>query len=280
MKVETPPPTQNKKMTLDLKQILPPPMPKPQPKIVPPQKPTPPPTPPVVTPPPLPKPKPKPKPIVEPIKRKILNESKRIFAQKSKEENNATKPTPKKEKKVVKKVDKKIEKPKKIEKKIVKKELPKKVVKKRVVKKRVRSKDALANFLMGSPSPAYTPVSAPPSRAQKMINQLYGPEFKSFTPTQKKFIRNNLSLIQRITQNTLSVHGYPSVAVRTQQQGTNVVSFYLHPNGDISNLRLKTPIGYSALDQNTLDVIRIAYKKYPLPNKKTKIIFYVSYQLY
>lgn len=267
MKFDIPPPTQNKKMTLDLKQLLPPPIPKPQPKIVPPQKPTPP--PPVVTPPVIPKPTPK--PIAEPMKRKILNESKKIFAQKSKEENNATKPTPKSKEKIVKK--------KTVPKKPTKKS-PKRVVQKRVVKKRVRSKDPLANFLMGSPSPAYTPVSAPPSRTQQMINQLYGPEFKSFTPTQKKFIRNNLSQIQRITQNTLSVHGYPSVAVRTRQQGTNVVSFYLHPNGDISNLRLKTPIGYSALDQNTLDVIRIAYKEYPLPNKKTKIIFYVSYQLY
>jgi outer membrane biosynthesis protein TonB len=34
------------------------------------------------------------------------------------------------------------------------------------------------------------------------------------------------------------------------------------------------------LDQNTLEVIRIAYKNYPLPNKKTKIVFYVTYSIY
>ena len=39
-------------------------------------------------------------------------------------------------------------------------------------------------------------------------------------------------------------------------------------------------IGYAALDRNTIDVIRIAYKDYPLPNKKTRIVFYVTYRLY
>jgi TonB family protein len=124
------------------------------------------------------------------------------------------------------------------------------------------------------------PTSNAGSYGEKMIKKLYGSEFNTFSPTQQKFIRNNLSTIHRITQNTLTQNGYPDVAVRTRQQGTNVVSFYLHPNGDISGLTLKTPIGYSALDQNTLDVIRIAYKDYPLPNQKTKIVFYVMYTLY
>ncbi len=116
--------------------------------------------------------------------------------------------------------------------------------------------------------------------ANRMIKNLYGGEFNSYSPTQKKFIRNNLGTIHRITQRTLTRNGYPRTAVRTRQQGTNVVSFYLHPNGDISGLRLRTRIGYQALDQNTLDVIRIAYKDYPLPNKKTKIMFYVTYSMY
>ncbi len=276
-----PPATQEKKITLNLKQIAtPPPSPKPQPVVIPP-KPIP-----VIPQPVLPEPiiekKPEPKPEVQPVKKKILDEGKKIFAQKSTEENNATKIEPKPKKKIVKKEVKK-----KPAKKVVKKVLKKnKVVKKRTKpRKAKRSKDPLANMLMGSgtsmhPKKRSRPSSNAGSYGEQMIKKLYGPEFNTYSPTQKKFIRNNLSTIHRITQNTLSRNGYPTIAIRTKQQGTNVVSFYLHPNGDISGLRLKTPIGYAALDQNTLDVIRIAYKNYPLPNKKTRIVFYVTYRLY
>jgi len=272
---------QEKKISLNLKQIA---TPKPTPKpVVPKPKPKPKPKPrpkPVVKPPVLPKPivekviPPTPKP--ETIKKKILDESKKTFAQKSTEDNNVTKLEPKPEKK------------KKVVKKVVKKKPKKKVVKKKTPKKRKpkRSKDALANALMGSGTSMipqqYTP-SAPSTAGAfgpQMIQRLYGSEFDTYSNTQKKFIKNNLGNIHRITQRTLSMNGYPEIAVRTGQQGTNIVSFYLHPNGDISNLRLKRDIGYQALDQNTLDVIRIAYKDYPLPNKKTRIIFHVRYTLY
>ena len=100
------------------------------------------------------------------------------------------------------------------------------------------------------------------------------------TPTQKKFIEDNLDTIQEITQRTLTRRGYPQAAARTRQEGTNVVSFNLHPNGDISNLRLKTRIGYRSLDENTLTLIRVAYKDYPYPTTTTKIVFYVTYSYY
>jgi len=74
--------------------------------------------------------------------------------------------------------------------------------------------------------------------------------------------------------------GYPEGAGRTGQEGTNVVSFNLHPNGDISDLRLKTRIGYRALDENTLSLIRVAYMDYPYPTTTTKIVFYVKYSIY
>ena len=280
--IKVPPPKgKEKKISLNLNQIVTPPAPKPKPVVVPPQpKPLP------VTP-AMPKPivekKVAAKPEVQAIKKKVLDEKKKVFAQKSTEENNVTKVEKKPvEKKIVKKEIKR--------KKVVKKKPAKKVQKKRVVKKTrpkrrpKRSKDPLANMLMGSgtsmiPTQRRRPSSSG-SYGDRMIKNLYGGEFNTYSATQKKFIRNNLGTIHRITQRTLTRNGYPAVAVRTKQQGTNIVSFYLHPNGDISGLRLKTPIGYRALDQNTLDVIRIAYKNYPLPNKKTKIIFYVTYTMH
>ncbi len=263
-----PPQGQEKKISLNLQQIVTPPPPKP--KLVPVPKP-------IVTP-PIPEPliqKPK-EATVQPVKRKKLDESKKIFAQQSTEENNVTKTVPKPVKKIVKKE--------------VKKKTLKKVQKKRVVKKTKqyrqpkRSSDPLASALMGSGTSMYPSKPSRPSSSgsysARMIDQLYGKEFDSYSETQKKFIKNNLGTIHAITQRTLTRNGYPEVAVRTRQQGTNVVSFYLHPNGDITDLKLKRHIGHQALDQNTLDVIRIAYKDYPLPNKKTKIVFYVRYSIY
>ena len=251
---------QEKKISLNLKNIVTPP---PKPKLAPKAKLVPKPIVKVV----------KPKPIIEkkitpePIKKQILDQSKKHFAQKNKKDNNATKEI----------------------KKIVKKKIPKKVEKKRKEKKRKekkrpkRSKDPLANALLGagtSMHPQRPTPAASSSYASKMIHQLYGKSFNQYSETQKKFIKNNLGVIHRITQSTLNRNGYPRVAVKTRQQGTNVVSFYLHPNGDITGLKLQTSIGYHSLDQNTLDVIRIAYKNYPLPNQKTKIMFYVRYSLY
>ena len=113
-----------------------------------------------------------------------------------------------------------------------------------------------------------------------MIRMLYGKEFHTYSRQQKKFIRENLDEIHRITQNTLWRQGYPDEALRMYIQGTNVVQFYLHPNGDISGLRLKREIGYRVLDKHTIEVIKTAYKDYPRPERTTKIIFYVTYEIH
>lgn len=281
-KIKVPPPSgKEQKISLNLTQFKTPP-PAPKPVVVPPQPKPVPPTPPVVQP-PVPKPiEEKPveetlKPITV-VKKKLVENDKNTFIEKvEKNESNLTKPIPKKEEVKKKKLAKKEPK---------KKEVKKKPVKKRVVKRRLqrkKSSNPLANALMGSGTsmyPGQRSAASSGAYSAKMINQLYGKEFDTFSPTQKKFIKKNLGIIHRITQRTLTRNGYPEIAVRTRQQGTNVVSFYLHPNGDISKLRLKTKIGYAALDNNTLEVIRIAYKDYPLPNKKTKIVFYVQYSLY
>lgn len=211
------------------------------------------------------------------VKKKLLDTKKRLMVEKKEsEENNLTKVEAKKE--IVKrKVDQK-------PKKTVKKESKKSIVEPRKVqakKQQKKSKDSLASALMGAGTSMYS-ESRPASSgyAAKMIKQLYGQEFNTFNSSQKKFIEDNLGSIHSITQRTLVQNGYPDVAVRTGQTGTNIVSFYLHPNGDITELKLKKHIGYAALDQNTLEVIHIAYKDYPRPSTKTKIVFYVQYSIY
>ena len=277
-----PPPSSEKKITLDLKQFTPPPSAKPTKPSLPP------------LPKPLPKPVkavphhklPTPQPLAatapQKIQKKQIDTKKRIVAKKSNRENNATRQSKKRVTKTTqkKKSKKRIAKKKHKPLRVVKKQA-KKIYQKR--RKALPKRSKLANALLGAGTSVYPTRNRAPSREsrqERMIHKLYGREFDSFTPAQKKFIRDKLGEIHRITQNTLTRNGYPSVAARTRQQGVNVVTFYLHPNGDISGLRLKRRMGYAALDQNTLEVIRTAYMHYPRPKTKTKITFYVNYTLY
>jgi len=211
-----------------------------------------------------------------------------------------------KEAKVVKKAPEK-----KIIKKVVPKEpVPKKSVEKKVTPAKVLTKEseALQKFeeeMVYIPDATLQPstsrqqetptqqandlgsfLAMPPSASSMhpypsdKVRKLYGEEYHQFTAVQKKFIKDNLESIQQITQRTLTRRGYPAGAGETGQEGTNVVSFNLHPNGDISNLRLKSKIGYRALDENTITLIKVAYKDYPYPSTTTKIVFYVSYSIY
>ncbi len=106
---------------------------------------------------------------------------------------------------------------------------------------------------------------------------LYGDEFMTFSNETKEFLKENLSDIGRITQKYLM---YPSISIRIKQQGMNVVEFFLHPNGDITNLKLIKSSTYSALDSNSIHTIKVAYKDYPKPKEITKIRIFVYYKLY
>ena len=282
-----PPPKNNgKKITLDLTNFVPPPAAKPQPKPRP-----------IIPQPPIlqPQPKKQKEPIPQPTK-KIVEEKRAFVAKKENRENNFTKKSTIVKKEKPKKKSIKKEKPKK---KIVKREKikqkrqkQKRVVKRDRVPKKVshkslpRQKSALGNALMSSGRSTSLQRSSSRDRkavsraTRKIIQKLYGSEFDSYGSAQKRFIENNLAIIHKITQGTLIRNGYPEIAARTRQEGVNIVSFYLHPNGNISRLRLEQEMGYRALDQNTLQVIRIAYKEYPLPRKTTKIKFYVEYTIY
>jgi len=139
---------------------------------------------------------------------------------------------------------------------------------------------------LGAPSlPEKTPE--PPSieevadaLSNRRFKALYKDEFDRFTPEQKRFIKDNLSRIQAITQHYLTTRGYPYVAARFGRDGMNIVEFYLHPNGDISGLKVIEGAGFEELDKNSLDTIKTAYKDYPRPKETTKIRFYIYYRLY
>lgn len=235
--------------------------------------------------------KPKPKPVVK--KKKMVKKKKNIKKKNIIKKKHHRKKIIRKKKKIKKRVLK--SKPKKMHKKkpLKKKTVPKEEVIidnallmqsfeivepiKEIPKPVVKQEDTSLSSFLGTPS---TTVRQNRSYPTRKIQKLYGSNFHSFTPTQKRFIEKNLDTIQSITQRVLTQRGYPEGAGRTHQEGTNVVSFNLHPNGTISDLRLKTRIGYRALDDNTLSLIRTAYREYPYPRTTTRIIFYVTYSIY
>lgn len=250
------------------KPLPPRPQPKPEPKPV--QKPK--------QPEPRPQPKPEPEPKVEP-----KQEEKPKPKTEPKKEKSAPKPKPKPTplKKPVAKPKPK-PKPQPVP--------PPPPPSKPVPKKPESPESALAGALgaPAMPQQAKATRSAPPPSIEQINNSmsdrefhaLYKDEFDHYTPNQKKFIKSNLNRIQAITQHYLTMRGYPPFAVQQRMQGVNIVEFFLHPNGDITDLKVISSSGFDVLDDNSLDTIRTAYKDYPRPKETTKIRFYIHYQIY
>jgi len=207
----------------------------------------------------------------EPSPKKATPKPKKIIKKKP-----LKKPKPKK--KIIKKKPKPKKEPKKIEKKPIKKtekKVQKKIIKKEPPKKPINKPKSFEESLMnmGTPHQAVQKPSNP------LITKLYGSEFKSYTPKQKKFLNDNLETIHQITQRVLVLNSYPQEALDLFQEGVNVVSFYLYPNGSISHLKITRSSNSYFLDENTRQVIQMAYSQYPLPKQKTKIIFNVNYRI-
>ena len=115
-----------------------------------------------------------------------------------------------------------------------------------------------------------------PELTQSYI-KLYGEKYFEFSQIQRRYLKQNLNKIGKITQRYLE---YPRVSIRTKQQGVNVIEFFLHPNGDITEIKLIDSSYYTALDNNTIYTIKLAYKDYPRPIEKVQIKINVKYRLY
>ncbi len=108
------------------------------------------------------------------------------------------------------------------------------------------------------------------------IKELYGDEFFALSEQEQEFVEDNLRQIGQITQRYLK---YPQIAGELGEEGINALEFYLHPNGDISALKLIHSAGYTILDKNSLTTVKIAYKDYPRPKSTTKIRIKVHYYI-
>jgi TonB family protein len=292
----TPKAINRQKITLELNQIqtLPPKPPgaRPTPKVPPKPRPRPVAKPrPAPKPRPVPKPTPKPQPKPAPKKAEAPKEPRKKTAKGEARKNpliadaNRTKiqsDVTADKKVIVMKIT-----PKQKREKPKKRQEPKKPLEKHIAKKPVPPRKTVKTAPRRTAKPTRQAVRRrPPSRPtprgpdSRLIRSLYGSSYSRMSAVQRRFIDENLRRILQISQRTLNYLGYPREAARFGEQGTNVVEFWLHPNGDISGLRLRRRLNSSSLNRQTIEVIKTAYMHYPRPKVKTKIIIYVRYRMY
>lgn len=111
------------------------------------------------------------------------------------------------------------------------------------------------------------------------IQKLYGERFNDLSPGEQKYILDNQEVMRRITQAVLDRYGRTKIPDSVRANETNMIEFYLHPDGSISDIRFLKNSRLSILDETTKETIELAYAKYPRPEQKTLIRYRVWYNL-
>jgi periplasmic protein TonB len=124
-----------------------------------------------------------------------------------------------------------------------------------------------------------TKTTSTSSSINQNIKELYGEEFGKLTQGQQKYILDNQEIMRRITQQVLTRVASVNIKENLNVNKTNVIEFYLHPNGDMTDFRFLKKSGYYLLDDTTKETIEYAYSRYPRPTEKTLIRYNVYYNL-
>jgi len=117
------------------------------------------------------------------------------------------------------------------------------------------------------------------SSINQNIKELYGETFGELSPGQQEYILDNQEVMRRITQQVLSRVARVNLRQNINVNRSNVIEFYLHPNGDMSDFKFLEKSGYYVLDDTTRETIEYAYSRYPRPKEKTLIRYNVFYNL-
>ncbi len=111
------------------------------------------------------------------------------------------------------------------------------------------------------------------------VKELYGDEFGKLSPGQQKYILDNQEIMRRITQQVLTRVAGVNLPRDLNVNRSNVIEFYLHPNGDMTDFKFLEKSGYYVLDDTTKETIGYAYSRYPRPTETTLIRYNVYYNL-
>ena len=151
------------------------------------------------------------------------------------------------------------------------------------IRKKVEPEDQLYAMLSQDNSSEQEKQEKTKSSAGSSINQnikeLYGEEFGKLSPGQQQYILDNQEIMRRITQQVLTRVARVNLPRDLNVNRSNVIEFYLHPNGDMTDFRFLEKSGYYVLDDTTKETIEYAYSRYPRPTEKTLVRYNVFYNL-
>jgi outer membrane biosynthesis protein TonB len=117
------------------------------------------------------------------------------------------------------------------------------------------------------------------SQVDQDVKELYGAKFSQLSQGEQKYILDNMEIMRRITQETLNRVGSVNIPNNLRVNSINVIEFYLHPNGDMTDFKFLYNSNYYILDDTTRETIQYAYSKYPRPQQTTLIRYRVYYNL-
>ncbi len=113
----------------------------------------------------------------------------------------------------------------------------------------------------------------------KQMKELYGSKWGELTPGQQKYMLDNQEIMRRITQQVLTRVASVNLSRDLHVNKINIIEFYLHPNGDMTDFKFLKKSGYYVLDETTKETIEYAYSRYPRPKEKILIRYNVYYNL-
>lgn len=117
------------------------------------------------------------------------------------------------------------------------------------------------------------------SRINENIKEAYGDVFGKLSEGEQKYILDNQEIMRRITQEVLNRVGGVNIPNNLRVNTSNIIEFYLFPNGDISEVKFINKSGFYILDDTTKETIEYAYSRYPRPDQKTLVRYKVGYYL-
>lgn len=117
------------------------------------------------------------------------------------------------------------------------------------------------------------------SRVNENIKEAYGDVFGKLSEGEQKYILDNQEIMRRITQEVLNRVGGVNIPDNLRVNTSNIIEFYLFPNGDISEVKFISKSGFYILDDTTKETIEYAYSRYPRPDQKTLVRYKVGYYL-
>ncbi|MDY0116549.1 MAG: hypothetical protein RBR59_03105 [Sulfurimonadaceae bacterium] len=117
------------------------------------------------------------------------------------------------------------------------------------------------------------------SSVNQNLKELYGDEFGKLTQGQQKYLIDNQEVMRRITQEVLNRVADVNINRNLNVNRDNIVEFYLHPNGDMTDFKFLKQSGYYVLDDTTKETIEYAYSRYPRPEETILIRYIVLYNL-